>query len=552
MKFAKLPIFLEKNPCGTVFQGLAYVARAFCALFAVLSGLGIAPVALASNALFTLRGAPSATAGLYQVKESQVAQANGKKELLAPLRTIKGGESVVLAPGRYLLTNHCSAYYFDHTKVPTEVAFSEVELALRKDVLKETGEKRLPEIDFLRVSCFDTIEDKEVDVAEPRDRIFMLPGEHWIRIGGALSKRMFPITEEKTRIELFPLSVGFLGETPPTNLFYFPEAEENSASPRLWQVPVGATAWLVPGVYVLEINGSRRKARVEANFRTEVFLGALRVATPPMFQEAQRVKKGGQPIFAYTNNGVLLNLNKDYLLFPGEYPVRIEGSEVAETVEVKANESTLVQTRGAQIDPPDCPPPRGCRSPLRITIHKEQRPFTLLTVPVGIPFLVLGGEYEYGVDGLRGVLRKMNGSQESVTSEKLGRILLKWEVRQANSRIRTDLVRIEAKGSSNFGRSLDLMYNKPDEIYLPSGEYILSYFVGDPQQERVKTKIDFIMKEGATRELVVPIFMDKALVKDASSARKPGFGANKQSPSKAKEGANSVEELPQTLAPIRK
>lgn len=43
------------------------------------------------------------------------------------------------------------------------------------------------------------------------------------------------------------------------------------------------------------------------------------------------------------------------------------------------------------------------------------------------------------------------------------------------------------------------MYFKPSEIYLPEGDYWLSYFVGDQNLVLPKTRIDVSLAGGATK-----------------------------------------------------
>ena len=54
------------------------------------------------------------------------------------------------------------------------------------------------------------------------------------------------------------------------------------------------------------------------------------------------------------------------------------------------------------------------------------------------------------------------------------------------------------------------MFFKPDEIYLPEGDFWLSYFVGDQNLVLPKTRFDLSLAGGATKEIVVPIYTQKA------------------------------------------
>jgi hypothetical protein len=401
-------------------------------------------------------------------------------------------------------------------------------------------------------NCEDPIEGVLHNL-DDRLELEFLPGKHRFQLAGAPLNIEFGSVPEVKTIELFPLTVFLEGNTGTFRYFVLQEEQASRADASIISVPVGGTIWMTPGVYGLEINGTRRRAAVQAGMRTRVPLGILRIESPPKFPAEKRVLLGGQPVFAYINGGVLLNLNKDYVLFPGDYAVSMDGSELQDVFQVKTGEKTIIKTLGAVIEGPSCKEDSNtavatnfCRLAPKITLHKEQKPYSLMAVTPGMPFLVLEGKYEYGVEGLRGVLRALSTSAQGAATEKLGHLRFKWEVRQASSRTRTDLVRLEAHGVENFGRSLDLLFSKPDEVYLPAGTYFLTYFVGDPQQERVKTRIEFTISQGQTRELVVPIYTDKLTAKPEEKSAKSG-GASNSARNSGRTGA-----LPTTLVPIRK
>jgi hypothetical protein len=108
-----------------------------------------------------------------------------------------------------------------------------------------------------------------------------------------------------------------------------------------------------PGEFTIEINGSRRKIKVENGVQNEVFAGTFRISMPPAFSPEARAEAGGQPVFAYIDEGVLFNLNTVYpdlpLLtfepspvhikdFPEQEPVlSITASYIKDTQRVKSN-----------------------------------------------------------------------------------------------------------------------------------------------------------------------------------------------------------------------
>jgi hypothetical protein len=495
--------------------------------------------------LSTLRveGVPGAVVSIFSVTKSDKGKTPTR---LVPVAQARVGEDIYLQPGSYFAGNECSGYAFEQTSSSTVLSLSAVHLIPRREVLPEDPAPVDGERHVVHTTCVDPVEGA---LSSWEDRLVLpfLPGKHRFQLAGSPVEVEFGAESGKRELELYPLTVFLDGDAGGTRYFVLQEDQAARPDASIISVPVGGTIWVTPGVYALEMNGSRRRAAVEKGMRTRVPLGILRVASPTKFPSGLRARMGGQPASAYLNGGVLLNLDKDYVLFPGEYALNVDGSEIQEVFSVKTGESTIVKTKGAVIEGAPCPdgPAAPCKPVPKITLHREQRPYALMTVPPGMPFLVLYGKYEYGVEGMRGMLRSLTTSDDAMAVEKLGRLRFRWDVRQASSRTRTDLVRLEARGAENFGRSLDLLYNKPAEVYVPAGSYFLTYFVGDPQQERVKTRVEFTLDQGQTRELVVPIYTDKLGPKPEDKTARTGGAA---SPSDGIRG----EGLPSALVPLRK
>lgn len=490
-------------------------------------------------------GPPGNVVSIFSIphgaKEGEVRQ-------FVPVAQVKAGEEIYLAPGSYYAANDCSGFAFTQKSEGFTLALSTLRLVPSREAFPEEASFQVDgERHVVHTSCDDPVERLKHSW-DNKLEIHLLPGKHRLQLAGSPIEVDFGIDASEKVVNLFPLTVLLEGDSAGNRYFVLQEDQATRTDASLISVPVGGTIWVTPGVYALEINGTRRRAAVEMGMRTRVPLGVLRIESPAKFPTDLRARLGGQPVFAYINGGVLLNLNNDYVLFPGEYAVSIEGSELQDVFLVKTGQKTVVKTLGALIEAPVCPESvdaKPCRTVPKITVHKEQRPYSLMNVTPGMPFLVLDGKYEYGVEGMRGLLRVLATSEESVAQEKMSRLRFKWEVRQASSRTRTDLVRLETRGTENFGRSLDLLFNKPDEVYVPAGVYFLTYFVGDPQQERTKTRVEFSVAQGETKEVVVPIFTDKLSTKpEEKTARSGASGQGSQS--------GVPEALPSGLVPLRK
>lgn len=566
-----------------------------------------------------------APAAVELVVYRQVGQAG--RRVMSPVGLIRGGQSIELAEGTYLVGNECSGYEFQQTKNrPTKIPVRRLNLTLHGEQVvtpasqqtagvqqnstpdensaesdskeaeaaqdaaesaeapseksskklqpsasadkiegkppegssPQTKDKSAEPKGLVHTMCIDPL-DQHRNQWDNRRTFDILPGTTELRIGGRLVKvENHGETADPLSLDLYPVLISSEFPAIHARFYLAPEEKDPKTEISVVGAEANSTTWLLPGNYSLEVNGTRRKMNVEKGSRTEITVGVLRIEMPETFPIEDRLKAGGQPVFVYLDTGALLNLNTDYLVFPGSYTVSIEGSEVQDVFQVESGKETVIKTFAARVDVPACPDnEKGCRNPPRITIHRDQKPYALMTVEPRLPFLLLEGNYEYGVEGLRGIKRSLNKRGSSLSGEPLARVRFKWDVRPAQGRFRTDLVRIESRGQNTFGRSLDLLFHKPDEVYVPAGNYDLTYFVGDPLAERSKSRQSLLLEPGQTREAVIPIYVEKSTrtedgrnpsVQDSATNR-TGVKSKKPTPA---EDAVASPALPKSLTPLRR
>lgn len=525
------------------------------------------------------------------------------QRVLSPVGLIRGGDTIPLEAGDYLVANECSGYEFKSTgEKPIKIPVRRLKLILHgESVLAASPETVSPEVAQPSTTLADTpvpATDQKPEEKKPEDKkseefaaadkavvhttcvdpldqqrnqwthrreFDILPGTTEMRIGGRLVKfENHGETSDPLSLDLYPVVVNSPFPDIHARFYLTPEEKDVKSDVAVIGLEANSPAWLLPGSYSLEVNGTRRNLVVEQGARTDISVGVLRIDMPAHFPLEERLKAGGQPVFVYLDTGALLNLDTDYLVFPGSYVVSIEGSEVQDKFVVEAGQKTVIRTFAARVDAPDCPETvKSCKSAPRVTIHREQKPYALMIVEPRLPFLLLEGNYEYGVEGLRGIKKSLQRRGDAPAGEPLARVRLKWDVRPAQGRIRTDLVRIESRGQSTFGRSLDLLFHKPEEIYVPAGQYDLTYFVGDPLLDRTKSRQSLYLEPGQTREVVVPLYVEKASrsddVRGGLSGRSSnlqevsaGTSAGSQTDTGGSDGENAPVALPRTLTPLRR
>lgn len=482
---------------------------------------------------FYLEGPAGLEVGVYKIRQDK-AQGDVSYIPFAKLPTEK---EVLLEAGSYFIANECSGLAYNHLG-PSRMSMTKVTLNLPQVNSPLPTNSDVKQVDNIQAECTDPIDGIRSEWKN-RTEFYFLPGTSRFFAGGRVIE-LSGAKQKYYQFDLFPLTVvAAESATSQERFFVFPEDTADSKNSLVVSAEVGETVWLLPGTYGLEINGSRRKITVDRGNEIEVPLGVLRIDTPKGFSLINATDDR-QPIFAYINEAVLFNLNADYSVFPGNYIVSIGGSDLKDVFLVESGKKTVVSTLAAQIDLPPCKAnSRLCKNPPGITLHRDHAPYALMTVDTGTPFLVLNSKYEFGVEGTRGVLKELRTSADAVHKETLARLRIHWEVRRSEKKQRTELVRIESRGAPHFGRTLDLLFHKPDEIYLPGGSYQLTYLLYSQGSEPVKHRIDLSVREGELREVTVPIFPDKVESSQES--------ASKTAPEKEDENR-----LPARLMPIHR
>jgi hypothetical protein len=496
---------------------------AFSAILTALFGWCLPTFAQGSG--LVLKSSRPVELSLYRVltRAAKLDKPDWSKELLRPLGKVRSDVVRDLSPGLYMVASECAASQVTVTS-ETVTTFTVHVLSFQRasqNLSLDSGQ-------LAPLSCRDPL-DGQVQLLPSRLDWPLLPGENTFR----LAERPITVLGGKdSSVSLAALKLKPPHEFSKLSFYLMPN---DSIGGQVVALPMGDFVWLLEGKYDVEINGSRRSFVLKAGEANEVPTGALRVESPPKFPMQRRLELGAQPVFAYLEGGVLLSLDQDYAVFDGEYILNLEGSELTSRVNVEPGSVTKVRTYGAQINRPKCSPVEACRFNQFVTLHRDQKTFSLLNVPFDVPFLVLNDQVEYGVEGMRGIHRLLKTSSQGVEVEGLARLRLKWEVRASVNRMRTDLVRLEPRDTQLLGKSLDLLLGRPNELVVPPGAYNLTYFLGDPQLDRSKTKIPVELRAGDTQEIVVPIYTDK---------EKSGESAKEVSP-KAK------NEEPKTLSPLR-
>jgi hypothetical protein len=480
-----------------------------------------------------------------------------KKDIFRPLRSVLPGTVLEIEEGSYLIATDCSMFEFKVENSQKKVIFlSELEISVassQKGVGLATP--------LVHTKCIDPL-DKEVHESRAMSRYVLLPGKTSIEISSqAFNFESVHSESKKFVVPVFPLSL----ESPQT--FNKNKKNNDSYSPQKYFVSEGESqkvlsfsvdevAYFPEGRYTLELNGTKMNVEVNESI-SKIPLGILEIDSPAKADASEKFVDGNRPVFAFINDGVLFNLDKEYLVFPGEYFVGMQGSEYRENFLVSENQKTTVFTSGVLIEPPPCQE-KQCTSIPTITIHKDEKTFPIMSIPAGQSFLLLKGSFEFGVEGIRGIMKKMSsisGSTGRLFIEKLSRVKISWKNILSDKLYKTDYARIESKDTRIIGKSLDLLYNKPSDILLPPGNYAFTYFVQEPSGARPKTSIFLNLSPGEISEVSIPLYSPRVTFDGSTASPRSSKAAQPetiQAPEKLSGGSKGTKDIPKGLEPLRK
>jgi hypothetical protein len=404
-----------------------------------------------------------------------------------PDRTITTQHKYGIPAGHYFLVNDCSSYAFQVDRKRDKKIYLNT---LKLKFLEEQTTPADSTVESLEpqqkahsavVECVNPITG-EKSLFSDRDEFDILPGTNQLLIAGMETKISALENEKKIfAIGLAPLTIVSPIENDTTQYFLKPvmNSADHSNNNMLYSGKLNQDTWLIPGEYDVEINGTKKNISLRSGESVKIELGRLRIMTPKDFAANNAAKTSLQPIFAYMDKQILFSLDKDYAILPGKYSIRLENSDMEQPIEILPNSYTKIFTFVAQINAPNCINDKNqkCAFSQRALIYSKDRPYPLSKVFLGVPFLVLQGDYEYGIEGADRIKKWLSVSDTNIKSEQTGRIKIKWKLEMSENNSETRKIYLEARCCNLAGKSEDLNAYRPRELVLPEGDYTLNYVV---------------------------------------------------------------------------
>lgn len=273
----------------------------------------------------------------------------------------------------------------------------------------------------------------------------------------------------------------------------------------------GHNEFLLPGEYVLELNGTTMKVPLSEGEQRVVKPAQLSVTTSPEVDILDAVKIKGTPWLVQINGGHWLNFNQKYPVLPGKADVSISGSTQSIPITLEEGKSIELKANSVRINSSCTENKSECETEKNVALYRAEEPYPFLESITDIPVIYIEetSSILVGIEGSRDITYELPKNERNKNLA-LGFLKVIPEPIQRTSQI-TDLVRVETIGHPMNGNSLDISLEKPTLMPLITGSYNLAHYLtitqGDGERRRLSH--NFHIEPGKTIEIKISVFLNE-------------------------------------------
>ncbi|MBP9706124.1 MAG: hypothetical protein KBD78_00665 [Oligoflexales bacterium] len=421
-----------------------------------------------------------------------------------------------LPAGRYLILMDCSS---------TEISLKPNETrTLFAHTLKLIRPKGIPKSFFADVQC----DRSQVFGFKQRilnqNSLSMLNSSNELLIGyKAFSQKKIKESFAAEKISTSKVKLGalrVLANAETKERFFVSSIDSISAATHSQKI--GDWLLLLPGKYLLELNGSRMPIVIASGQKLTIQAG-LFLAKSPKDVDISRIELiTGDPAKIAGENEQLLQINKPEFLLPGDFKFRVDKGLDFESIKVDSNQTVEFDLAAIKVNRNCVEFDFSCLGKTAIYLFEEAEIYPSIKTVSDIPVLFSKGKnYELSLDA-DGSIRYSLDARESFKEFGLGKVLLAPKHRHI-PHMRTDFMRVEPLGAKGSGHSHDLNILNSSQFSLIEGRYqlIVYHAWGAKFSESKREILNFEILPGQETSLEIPIYLsarDYAALKSTHSA----------------------------------
>jgi hypothetical protein len=291
------------------------------------------------------------------------------------------------------------------------------------------------------------------------------------------------------RIQLGAIQITGNEEETSANTYFVSPIEEK-LSLTISQ-SIGDKLYLLPGNYVVELNGTSRHVEVKPLELVGIAAGRLKISTPPDADIDRAFQITGNPLAVEINDGHVLDFDHWYLALPGKILVRLVGSEAIEEIELAEGQQLELATKGLRVEI-DCSPWEwSCLGSRKVYLYLKDEAYPFAVGVTDVPILYMQTDVWLGLEGSRDIRYQIPSSQRSAVL-RAGKWRLIPEVSTKPGLV-TDLVRVESIGGNTAGNTMDLNMEEENVVPLIEGRYRLANYVSSQNVDGARKKSEKIL-----------------------------------------------------------
>ncbi len=419
----------------------------------------------------------------------------------------KFNEPLALNPGNYLILGDCS--------FETVVIRPEETHTLTAHQVIFTPPVAPTDRDNFSIQCNRFTKTKSRQHLQNRFSLNVLHGTRDLLVGMIPLRIEFPQSEGRIEPQTLKYNLSgiqvkdYLGMKPKTSFFVSPLEGLLSITQNQ---EFGHWQFLMPGHYLVEVNGTRMETTLTEGQQLLIEPGFLKVSVSDSVNLQASSNILGTPLYVELNQGHWLDLNEQYAVLPGEASLKLNGSLNAHKILLQ--EGTVLEKKARSVTIAlDCSPwDWACLGSREIYLYEQDKPYPFAEGISDVPLLFFEEDAWVSVQGSRDIRYKVPNLTQD-TNLKVGFVKLVPKQQHRPGQL-TDLSRIEALGFPFAGHSLDLPSDTDTLMPLIVGRYSLTQFhaYATAEWERRANRIPFSVSSQETLEVPYPVFVsDKKL-----------------------------------------